>query len=126
MDDAVPIGAVANALGVSVDTLRRWEARGDVKFSRRGRQRVLPAAELAKLVRARARAPQATSARNHLDGVVVKVNREGLVGTVELACGPYRILSLITREALDDLKLKAGDQATAVVKATNVIIERRQ
>ena len=124
MDDAVPIGAVAKALGVSLDTLRRWEANGELEFGRRGNQRVLAASELARLVRARARPPEATSARNHFTGVVVDVQRDGLVGTVELACGPYRVLSLITREALDDLGLRPGDDATAVVKATNVIVER--
>jgi molybdopterin-binding protein len=124
MDDAIPIGSVAKALGVSLDTLRRWEANGELKFSRRGGQRVLPASELAELVRARGRPPERTSARNQFAGVVVDVKREGLVGTVELACGPYRVLSLITREALDDLDLKPGDEATAVVKATNVIVER--
>lgn len=121
----MPIGSVAKALGVSVDTLRRWENNGDVKFSRRGGQRVLAATEFVRLVHARSRPAETTSARNHFAGVVVEIKREGLVGTVELACGPYRVLSLITGEALDELELKPGDEATAVVKATNVIIERR-
>jgi molybdopterin-binding protein len=124
MDDAVPIGSVARALGVSIDTLRRWEANGELKFRRRGNQRVLPASELVKLVRRHNQPPPQTSARNHFDGVVVEVKREGLVATVELACGAYRVLSLITSEALDELKLKPGDDATAVVKASHVIIDR--
>lgn len=124
MDDVVPIGSVARALGVSLDTLRRWEANGELKFRRRGNQRVLPASELAKLMRRHAQPPQTTSARNHFSGVVIDVKRDGLVATIELACGPYRVLSLITSEALDELKLKVGDDATAVVKASHVIIER--
>jgi molybdopterin-binding protein len=55
---------------------------------------------------------------------VIDVKRDGLVATIELACGPYRVLSLITSEALDELKLKVGDNATAVVKASHVVIER--
>ncbi len=124
MDDTVPIGAVAKALGVSVDTLRRWEAKGEVRFERRGSHRVLPAAELARLVRARARRTKKTSARNHLEGVVVEVRSDGIAGVVELACGPYRIVSLVTDEAIEELDLKPGDRAVAVVKATNVVIER--
>jgi molybdopterin-binding protein len=124
MDDAVPIGSVARALGVSLDTLRRWEANGELKFRRRGNQRVLPASDLAKLMRRHAQPPQTTSARNHFGGVVIDVKRDGLVATIELACGPYRVLSLITSEALDELKLKVGENATAVVKASHVVIER--
>jgi molybdopterin-binding protein len=124
MDDAVPIGSVARALGVSVDTLRRWERDGTVQFIRRGNRRYLPADELVRLVHARGHAPTTTSARNHLVGVVVKVERDAIVATVELACGPYRIVSLITAEALEDLALQPGDRAIAVVKASNVVIER--
>jgi molybdopterin-binding protein len=63
------------------------------------------------------------SVRNHFDGVITEVKRDGLVATVEIVAGPHRVLSLITREAADDLKLKPGMKATAAVKATNVTIE---
>lgn len=124
MSDRIPIGTAANALGVSVDTLRRWERAGRVAFEREGTTRVLPATELARLLRER-RAAGATrsSARNRLAGVVVEVRTDGVAATVELACGPFRLLSLMTREAAEELRLEPGVTATAVVKATNVVVE---
>jgi len=118
------IGEVSKALGVSIDTLRRWEADGRVKFVRRGNQRMLPASQLGKLLRTQAGAPNRSSARNRLTGVVVSVDRDGVMAKVEMACGDFRIVSLMSREAADDLKLEPGVFATAVVKATNVIIDR--
>ncbi len=66
-----------------------------------------------------------SSARNRLEGVVVGVQRDGVMAQIELACGPFRVVSLMSREAADDLGLEVGGQATAVVKATTVIVERR-
>ena len=123
MDDVVRIGAAAQALGVSVDTLRRWEREGRVQFERRGNSRFLKAEELAALMRARG-ASDRSSARNRLHGVVLEVKRDGLMAQVDMACGPYRIVSLMSAEAADDLDLKPGDPATAVVKATTVMVER--
>jgi molybdopterin-binding protein len=123
MDDLVRIGAAAQALGVSVDTLRRWEREGRVSFERRGNSRFLKAEELAALMRARG-ASDRSSARNRLHGVVLEVKRDGLMAQVDLACGPYRVVSLMSAEAADDLGLKPGDPATAVVKATTVMVER--
>jgi molybdopterin-binding protein len=122
MDEAIRIGAVATALGVSADTLRRWERQGRVTFERRGGDRWLPIAELKRLLRER-QAPLHTSARNRLAGVVVDIAVDGLVAQIELACGPFRIVSLVTREAVEELGLKPGDPATAVVKSTTVIVE---
>jgi molybdopterin-binding protein len=119
----IRIGAAAAALGVSVDTLRRWERDGRVTFVRRGGQRELEAEELARLLRERHPA-QGSSARNHLDGVVLAITRDKVMAQVELACGPYRVVSLMSREAADELALRPGDRATAVVKATTVIVER--
>jgi molybdopterin-binding protein len=124
MDDLVRIGAAATALGVSADTLRRWERAGRVEFVRRGGQRFLPAAALADLQRARAGAGGRTSARNRLGGVVVDVEVDGVMAKVELACGPYRVVSLMSREAAEELDLRPGAKATAVVKSTTVIVER--
>jgi molybdopterin-binding protein len=123
MDDLVRIGAAAQALGVSVDTLRRWEREGRVTFERRGNSRFLRAEGLAALLRARG-ASDRSSARNRLHGVVLEVKRDGLMAQVDMACGPYRIVSLMSAEAADDLDLKPGDAATAVVKATTVMVER--
>jgi molybdopterin-binding protein len=118
------IGEVAKALGVSIDTLRRWDAEGRVSFLRRGNQRMLPASELGKLLEATQTATKKSSARNRLPGVVVAVERDGVMAKVEMACGDYRIVSLMTREAADELKLEPGVYASAVVKATNVIVDR--
>ena len=123
MDDLVRIGAAAQALGVSVDTLRRWEREGRVQFERRGNSRFLRADELAALLRARSSSDR-SSARNRLQGVVLEVKRDGVMAQVDMACGPYRVVSLMSAEAADDLDLKPGDPATAGVKATTVMVER--
>jgi molybdopterin-binding protein len=123
LEDLVRIGAAATALGVSTDTLRRWEKAGRVRFERRGTQRFLRAADLADLVRERG-AGGHTSARNRLAGVVVAVEKDGVMAKVDLACGPFRIVALMSREAAEDLALKPGVPATAVVKSTTVIVER--
>ncbi|MFB9311523.1 TOBE domain-containing protein [Nocardioides plantarum] len=123
MPEYLRIGEVATALGVSVDTLRRWEADGRVEFERQRNQRVLRADKLADLVRLEASAPRGSSARNRMAGVVVSVKKDGVMAQVELACGDFRIVSLMSREAAEDLGLEPGSPATAVVKATTVIVE---
>lgn len=124
MDDVIRIGAAASALGVSIDTLRRWERDGRIEFQRRGQQRFIASEDLARLLRERT-ASGKSSARNRLQGIVLGVQRNGVMAQIDLACGPYRIVSLMTREAADDLALKPGDTATAVVKSTAVVIDRR-
>jgi molybdopterin-binding protein len=124
VDDLIRIGAAAQALGVSVDTLRRWERDGRVTFERRGGQRFLHAADLSDLLRSRATAGGRTSARNRLTGTVLAVEVDGVMAKIDLACGPYRVVSLMSREAAEELGLKPGDSATAVVKSTTVIVER--
>jgi molybdopterin-binding protein len=123
MEDLIRIGAAATALGVSVDTLRRWERDGRVRFERRGSQRWLHAEELARLLRERGGGGR-SSARNRLQGVVLSVQRDGLMAQVDLACGAHRVVSLMSREAADQLDLKPGDSAIAVIKATTVVVER--
>lgn len=123
MDNLVRIGAAAAALGLSVDTLRRWERDGRVVFERHGGQRYLRAEDLARLLRERSTHDR-TSARNRTSGVVVAVQKDGVMAQVDLACGPFRIVALMSREAVDDLDLRPGMSATAVIKATNVIVER--
>lgn len=124
MPDLLRIGEVAKAVGVSIDTLRRWEAAGRVTFIRRGNQRLFPVSELDALVVAHARPSRTLSARNRLPGTVLAVERDGLMAKVEMACGPYRVVSLLSREAADDLGLEAGVDVTAVIKSMSVMIER--
>lgn len=122
MDNGIRIGAAAQALGVSVDTLRRWEADGRMTFERRGSRRMLAPEELARVLRERG--PESrSSARNRMAGVVVDVQRAGVMAQIDLACGPYRIVSLMSREAADELELAPGQPAIAVVKSTVVVIE---
>jgi molybdopterin-binding protein len=108
---------------VSVDTLRRWERDGRVTFERRSNQRFVPAAELTRLLTERAGTGR-TSARNRLTGTVISVKRDKVMAQVEIACGSQRIVSLMSRESADQLELKPGVTATAVIKATTVIVER--
>jgi molybdopterin-binding protein len=123
MDDGIRIGAAAQALGVSVDTLRRWERDGRIVFERRGNRRVLAPEELTRVLRERGTNPR-SSARNRMTGVIVGVRRDGVMAQIDLACGPFRIVSLMSREAADELDLRPGQAATAVVKSPMVIIER--
>jgi molybdopterin-binding protein len=123
------IAEAADLLGVSDDTIRRWAHDGILSVSRddSGRQ-VVRGDELAARAQAVAYgAPDdgevRTSARNRFVGLVTKVEIEGLMAQVELQCGPFRIVSLMSAEAARDLKLEVGDRGVAVVKATTVIIE---
>lgn len=118
----------ARLIGVSDDTIRRWAAEGllDSSTDESGRQ-VVSGASLAR--RALELAPPSDdgpilrSARNRFTGIVTAAERSGLVAQVELQCGPNRVVSLMTSEALDELGLEVGSRATAIVKATTVIIE---
>lgn len=123
MEEGLRIGVAAQALGVSVDTLRRWEREGRIAFERRGNRRVLAPEELARVLRDRGTNSR-SSARNRMAGVIVDVNRDGVMAQVDMACGPFRIVSLMSREAADELDLKPGQNATAVVKSTIVVVER--
>jgi molybdopterin-binding protein len=123
MENLVRIGVAASALGVSVDTLRRWERDGRIPFERHGGQRYLRTDKLADLLRERSAHEQPGSS-NRMAGVVVAIQRDGVMAQVDMACGPYRVVSLMSREAVDDLDLRPGMAATAVIKATNVILQR--
>jgi molybdopterin-binding protein len=122
LEGSLRIGAAASALGVSVDTLRRWERAGRVTFERRGNMRYIAAGEVARLLRTR-QLPSRSSARNRLDGIVVSIKKDGVMAQVELACGPYRIVSLMSREAAEELGLEVGSSARAVIKSTTVVVE---
>lgn len=122
MEDHVRIGAAATALGVSIDTLRRWERAGRITFARKGQQRYLSGEQLVELLRERVGRPPGP--RNRLPGIVLTVRCDGHLAQVEVACGSHRIVSLMTREAVDHLGLKPGDSATVVMKPSAIMVER--
>jgi molybdopterin-binding protein len=120
------IGEAAAILGVRVETLRRWEREGKLKTRRTaGGQRLVPAAELARLLAERHghERVSAGSVRNRFPGVVIEVKKDKVAATVEILAGPHRILSFITREAVDEMGLEPGMLVAATVKATNVMVE---
>ena len=123
------IGEAAAVLSVSPDTVRRMIDRGELRSRRTaGGQRVIAAVDVAALLASRApRADKSalgeSSARNHLAGVVTRVVKDRVAAQVEVQAGPYRLVSLLTREAVDELKLAPGVRVVAAVKATNVVIE---
>ncbi|HEX3455657.1 MAG TPA: TOBE domain-containing protein [Gaiellaceae bacterium] len=118
------IGEASRMLGVSVDTIRRWDREGRIETSRdRGNRRVVAAAEIDRL-----RGPEADgtlSARNRFRGIVREVKSEGLLAQVEIdVAGPVRVVAIITRESLEELGLRPGMDATAIVKSTSVMVQR--
>ena len=121
------IGEAAAALGVSADTLRRWDRAGKLRTKRDERnRRLVPTAEVERLRGAPARhATGGTfSARNRFPGRVLSVEVDGVMALVEIAAGPHRITAAITRDAVEELGLVEGEPATATVKATSVMVER--
>jgi molybdopterin-binding protein len=117
-------GDAARALGISLDTLRRWDSQGRIRVERdAANRRVVPASEVERL---KGGAPtDEVSARNRFRGVVTAVEVEGFLARVELqVTEPARVVAVITREAAEELVLKPGCAATALVKSTSVMIER--
>ncbi|AQP46337.1 MerR family transcriptional regulator [Tessaracoccus aquimaris] len=127
----IRISTAADLLGVSDDTVRRWVELGRLAGGTddSGRQGV-DGAELAALAQEIADGDKlgegARSARNHLTGLVTRVVSDKVMSQVELQCGRFRIVSLISTEAVEELGLEPGSVATAVIKATNVTIERNR
>ena len=121
------VGEAARALGLSTDTLRRWDRAGKIKTSRddRGRRRV-PLAEVERLSDRPRRhlAGDALSARNRFPGVVTSVEVDGVMALVEIQAGPFRVTAAVTRDAVEELGLAPGVRVAAAVKATSVMIER--
>jgi molybdopterin-binding protein len=112
----------AAALGISVETLRRWDRSGRIKTRRdAANRRVVSQAEIERL---RGSDGAELSARNRFSGIVREIKADGLLAQVELEAGPFRVVSVVTREAVDQLGLKPGAPATAIVKATSVLLER--
>lgn len=127
MSADLSLGEAAAALGVSVDTLRRWDRKGQLQTRRDERnRRLVPASEIRRLSDHPRRHHTGTqrSARNRLVGVVKSVEADGVMALVELEAGPYLVTAAITRDSIEELGLAPGVSATAVVKATSVMIER--
>lgn len=122
-------GQVAELLGVSVDTVRRWCDDGRLETVRSdGGHRLVAGKDLARFLSERPDAYEpeglpAQSIRNRFTGIVLRVERDKLTALVEVLAGSHRVVSLITREGADELGLEPGDMAVAAVKATNVVIE---
>ena len=112
----------ARALGISLDTLRRWDRAGRIRTERdAANRRLVPATEIERL---KGSERDRMSARNHFRGVVREVKVEGLLAQVELdVTEPARVVAIITRDAAEELGLKPGVSAAAVVKATSVMVE---
>jgi molybdopterin-binding protein len=123
------LSEAADVLGVSDDTVRRWVDQGRVASTRTASGTLaIEGEELARLAVELSDRPdpgtgRATSARNSLRGIVTAVTRDQVMAQVELCCGPYRVVSLMSREAADELDLRTGRIAVASVKATNVVVE---
>ena len=117
-------GEAAQRLGISLDTLRRWDRDGRIRTGRDARnRRIVPAAEVERL-RAETR-PAGLSARNRFAGTISSVQIDGLMAQVEIVVTePTRVVALVTRDAVAELGLKPGMSATALVKSTSVMVER--
>jgi molybdopterin-binding protein len=123
------VGQAAEILGVSVETLRRWETEGRLTMARSsGGQRLVALADVTHLLGERRRTlPErptvAGSARNRFPGIVTRIEADRIAAVVEIQAGPHRIVSLMTAEAVEEMGLRIGDEAVGIVKATNVIVE---
>jgi molybdopterin-binding protein len=123
------VGQAAEMLGVTVETLRRWEAEGRLRMARSvGGQRLVPVDEVTRLLAERRRTGPdrpivAQSARNRFPGIVTRIEQDRVAAVVEVLAGPHRVVSLMTAEAVDEMGLRVGDEAVCVVKATNVVVE---
>ncbi len=125
----IRVSEAARFLGVSGDTVRRWLENGTLHGSKDHQGRlVIDGVELAALAKKQSMLPEdptgvGSSARNRFVGLVTGIVMDKVMAQVELQCGPFRVVSLMSSEAVKDLKLEPGSVATAVVKSTNVIIE---
>ncbi|MEH0937935.1 TOBE domain-containing protein [Micromonospora psammae] len=122
------ISEAAELLGVSTDTVRRWVDAGRLAATRDPQgHRLIDGVELAGFVRAQAAEPdraEFSSARNRLRGIVTAVVRDTVMAQVDIQAGPFRVVSLMSREAVDELDLRVGSVAVAVIKSTTVVVER--
>jgi molybdopterin-binding protein len=127
LDEGLLLGEAARAIGVSQDTLRRWDRAGKLRTRRdSANRRRVSRREVERLVHHAGpqRAGNTFSARNRFAGVVRSVEVSGVMAVVEIEAGPHRIMAAITRDAAEELGLAPGVPATAAVKATSVMVER--
>lgn len=126
MAKVIPISDAAQALGVSLDTLRRWDREGRLETERDARgRRLVSVDEIQRLGgRLPTRSGDAFSARNRFEGIVQSVEVTGVVAQVVIQAGPYQVVSIVTRDAVEELGLAPGVPAVATVKATSVMIGR--
>ena len=124
MAKVIPIREAAQALGVSLDTLRRWDRDGRLQTERDARGRRLVSVDEVQRLGGRlpTRSGDAFSARNRFEGVVESVEVAGVVAQVVIQAGPYQVVSIVTRDAVEELGLAPGVSAVATVKATSVMI----
>ena len=123
----VKAGDAARALGISLDTLRRWDREGRIRTVRDPtNRRMVPRSEVERLSGHPPRhlTGTALSARNRLSGVVRSVEVDGVVALVEIEAGPFRVAAVITRDAVEELGLAPGVPAVATIKATSVMVSR--
>lgn len=123
MTELYTASEAARALGISLDTLRRWDRDGRIRTERdSANRRLVPRSEVERL---RTQPADELSARNRFRGVVRSVEIEGFLARVEIdVVAPSRVVAIITREAAEELELKPGVAATAIVKSTSVMVER--
>jgi len=126
MARVIPISDAAQALGVSLDTLRRWDREGRLETERDARgRRLVSVDEIQRLGgHLPTRSGDAFSARNRFEGIVQSVEVTGVVAQVVIQAGPYQVVSIVTRDAVEELGLAPGVPAVATVKATSVMIGR--
>ena len=125
------VAEAAALLGVSDDTLRRWIDQGRLATVQEAGRTAVEGPALATLAEVLADSPDreglrasSVSARNRLPGIVVAVRKDTVMAQVEMICGPHRIVSLLSADAVDELGLARGERAIASIKSTNVVLER--
>jgi molybdopterin-binding protein len=128
MPQSLTLGEAAAAIGVSPDTLRRWDRAGKLRTHRDERNRRMVSVEEVRRVsrrrQQRHRTGRSLSARNRLAGTVRSVEVDGVMALVEIEAGPFLITAAVTRDSVEELALAPGVEATATVKATSVMVER--